>query len=166
MTIQVGDTLPSITLKYSLPNKHDENACAIPQTLNTTEFFKGKKAVIFAVPGAFTPTCSSNHLPSFIEHYSDLKEKGVDIIACLATNVMYAWGKDQGVGDQILMLSDGNGEFCDALGLTQDLTKAVMGAKRAQRFALLVDDLRVAYVGVETGPGVGPSGPEAVLSHL
>ncbi|RKP26279.1 peroxiredoxin [Syncephalis pseudoplumigaleata] len=164
--IQKGDTLPSATLKYAKYDQENPGACSAPQSLETTEFFKGKKAVLFAVPGAFTPTCSVNHLPGFVESYNKLKEKGVDIIACIATNVMDAWGKNQAVEDKILMLSDGNGEFCEKLGLIQDLTRASMGTHRAKRFALVVDDLKVEYVGVEAGPGVSVSGAESVLAHL
>ncbi|KAI8051456.1 peroxiredoxin [Syncephalis plumigaleata] len=167
--IKVGDTLPSATLKYAKYDSANPNACSMPQTLETTEFFKGKKAVIFAVPGAFTPTCSVNHVPGFLDYYPQLKDKNVDVVACVATNdvfVMDAWGKNQNVEDKILMLSDGNGQFCEELGLIQDLTRAGMGARRAQRFALVVDDLKVTYVGVEEGPGVSLSGAEAVLAHL
>ena len=115
MTIQVGDTLPSINLTTMTSEG--------PKPVSLTELSAGKKVVLFAVPGAFTPTCSVQHLPGFLEKNSELKDKGVDIVACISVNdpfVMQAWGEDRKVGDDLLMLSDGNGEFTAAIGLEMD----------------------------------------------
>jgi alkyl hydroperoxide reductase 1 len=128
---------------------------------------KGKKAVIFAIPGAFTPTCSEQHVPAFLAKYDELKKAGVDVIICTAVNdgfVMDAFGQHLKVQDKILMASDGGSGFFEKLGLTLDLTKAGMGV-RSQRFALIVDDLKVTYVGVDES-GVDKSGPAGVLKNL
>ncbi|RKP15441.1 Redoxin [Piptocephalis cylindrospora] len=169
MTVQVGDSLPAATLWYAAPHPNEPNVCAAPEAIKTNEYFKGKKVVIFAVPGAFTPTCHVTHLPGFINKAEEIKGKGVDAIVCLCTDdvfVMEAWGKATQNGDKLMMVSDGNSEFVKALGLTQDLTRAGLGPNRAQRFALVVDDLKVTYVGVESGGDVTVSGADAVLSKL
>src|ERR1700756_3249840 len=132
MTIKVGDQIPSMKLMMGTPEG--------PRETSTDEIFKGKKVVLFAVPGAFTPTCSAKHLPGFVQHADDLKGKGVDTIACVSVNdafVMGAWGEHQNVGDKVMMLADGNGEFTRALGLEMDATKYGMG-KRSQRFSMLI----------------------------
>src|SRR5690349_23253404 len=118
MAIKVGDKLPTVNLKHM-----DKDGM---QTVSTDDLFKGKKVVLFALPGAFTPTCSAKHLPGFVQHADDLKKKGVDTIACVSVNdafVMGAWGENQSVGDKVMMLADGNGEFTRALGLEMDASK-------------------------------------------
>jgi peroxiredoxin len=145
MTIQVGDKLPQATFMRPTPEG--------PQAITTDEIFKGKKVALFALPGAFTPTCSAKHLPGFKDKAPELKAKGVDTIACLSVNdafVMGAWAKDQGVGDEILMLADGNGEFTRAVGLEFDGSKFGMGA-RSQRYSMIVDDGVVTTLNVEQG---------------
>ncbi|KAI1298106.1 hypothetical protein EDD11_006878 [Mortierella claussenii] len=166
--IQVGDTLPSVSLKYCEFDPALEHACGIPQNLDVNSF-KGKKVVIFGVPGAFTPTCNNQHLPEFRQKYDEFVQKGVDKIICLSTAdafVMDAWGKWTQTNDKIILAADGNGDFVKATGLDQDLTKAGMGAIRSKRFALVADDLKVTYIGVETAGGVSVSGADAVLAHL
>ncbi len=116
MTIQVGDKIPSGTLQHMTDSG--------PEAITTEAVFAGKKVVIFALPGAFTPTCSAKHLPGFVNKADEIKAKGVDTIACLSVNdvfVMGAWGKDQGVGDKVLMLADGSAELTEAMGLELDL---------------------------------------------
>ena len=115
MTIQVGDKIPAATLKYVTPEG--------PKDITTDELFGGKKVVLFAVPGAFTPACSQRHLPGYVDKAGDLKKKGIDTIACIAVNdqaVMGAWGKAQNVGDKVMMLADGSGDFARAVGLELD----------------------------------------------
>jgi peroxiredoxin len=124
MTIKVGDRVPDVRLKHMTPNG--------PAEISTTELFKGKTVALFALPGAFTPTCSAKHVPGFLGKYGELKAKGVDTVACLSVNdafVMGAWGKDQKVEDKILMLADGSGEFTKAVGLSLDLTPHGMGVR-------------------------------------
>ncbi len=124
MTIKVGDKIPSAKLQHKTKDG--------VQTITTDELFKGKKVVVFALPGAFTPTCSAKHLPGFVNHFNELKGKGVDTVACLSVNdafVMSAWGKDQNVGDKVMMLADGNGDFTKAVGLTMDGTGYGMGLR-------------------------------------
>jgi peroxiredoxin len=139
-----------------------------PKKLSTEELFAGKTVVLFSVPGAFTPTCDAKHLPGFVELADEIKKKGVDTIACTAVNdvfVMNAWGKLGGVGDKILMLADGNGEYAKALGLELDATGYGMGL-RGQRFALIVKDGIASQVFVE-GPGeFKVSAASYVLNHL
>lgn len=113
-----------------------------PQTISTDELFKGKKVVLMAVPGAFTPTCSNQHLPGFVQYAAQIKDKGVDTIACISSNdafVMNAWGKEQQVDDKILMLADGDGEFTKAIGQECDLQRLGLGL-RSQRYAMIVED--------------------------
>jgi len=134
MAIQVGDRIPDVTLRTIAAGREREVA--------TGELFADKRAVLFAVPGAFTPTCSDYHLPGFVELAGDIKAKGVDLIACVAVNdhfVMDAWGKARNVGDKILMLADGNGDFARALGLDADVSRFGLGL-RSRRFAALVED--------------------------
>ena len=160
MTIQVGDTLPSI----NLTTMTDEG----PKPVSMAEISSGKKVVLFAVPGAFTPTCSVQHLPGFLEKYSDLKEKGVDVIACVSVNdpfVMKAWGEDRNVGDDVMMLSDGNGEFTAAIGLEMDGSGFGLGT-RSQRYAMIIDDGVVSALNVEPGPGLDVSSAETILGQL
>ncbi|KAI8975193.1 Redoxin [Mycotypha africana] len=169
MTIKVGDIIPDATLQYVPfdPNE-DITACPRPIALKLHDKLKGKKAVIFAIPGPFTPACSETHVPGFINAHEALKSKGVSDIICISVTdgfVMNAFAKAFKVGDKVIMAGDGSAEFSKALGLTQDLTKNGMGI-RSKRFAILVDDLVVKYVGVEQAPGVTSSGAEAVLAKL
>lgn len=169
MSVKVGETIPDVNLGYVQydPESAGVEVCQRPSTLKTHDFLKGKKAVIFAIPGAFTPTCQENHLPGFLQRYDDFKQQGYDYIICLSivdAFVMNAFGKVVGVKDKILMVGDGNGEFSSALGLTQDLTAVGFGSLRAKRYALVVDDLVVKYVGVETVSGVTASGADAIIA--
>ena len=139
-----------------------------PGAVSTEDLFGGKKVVLFSVPGAFTPTCSMNHLPGFIDHADEILAKGVDTIACMAVNdinVMDAWVKDRRVGDKISMLADGNGEYASALGLEMDATGFGMGM-RGQRFAIIVDDGVAAHVAVEEPGKFEVSSAESVLANL
>lgn len=158
--IAVGDKFPSIKLQAKTA---DDSA-----TVDTGELFAGKKVVLFAVPGAFTPTCSDDHLPGFLVHADDFKAKGVDLLACAAVNdihVLGAWAKATNAGDHVTMLADGNGELARAVGLEIDLARAGMG-HRSRRYAMVLEDGVVRYLGVEPAPGVGVSGAEAVLAAL
>jgi peroxiredoxin (alkyl hydroperoxide reductase subunit C) len=139
-----------------------------PKEISTDELFKGKKVILFAVPGAFTPTCSQKHLPGFVQEADALKAKGVDTIACMAVNdafVMGAWAKDQGVGDKIVMLADGSAMFTKALGLELDLTARGLGI-RSQRFALVAENGKVTHLAVEAPGGFDVSRAEAILATL
>jgi peroxiredoxin len=139
-----------------------------PGAVSTDDLFSGKKVVLVSVPGAFTPTCSMNHLPGFVEQADEILGKGVDTIACMAVNdvfVMDAWGKDRGVGDKVMMLADGNGDYAEALGLEMDGTAFGMG-RRGQRFAIIVDDGVAAHVGVEEEGKLEVSSAESVLANL
>jgi peroxiredoxin len=141
--IKVGDKVPSAKLKTKTPDGMKD--------LTTDELFKGKKVVVFGLPGAFTPTCSAKHLPGYVESAAAIKAKGVDTIACLSVNdafVMDAWGKDQKVGDKVLMLADGNADLAKALGLEMDGTGYGMGT-RVKRFSMLVQDGVVKELNVE-----------------
>ena len=141
--IKVGDKVPTAKLKTKTPDGMKD--------LTTDELFKGKKVVVFGLPGAFTPTCSAKHLPGFVENAAAIKAKGVDTIACLSVNdafVMDAWGKDQKVGDKVLMLADGNADLAKALGLEMDGTGYGMGT-RVKRFSMLVQDGVVKELNVE-----------------
>jgi peroxiredoxin (alkyl hydroperoxide reductase subunit C) len=139
-----------------------------PREITTEEIFRGKKTVLFAVPGAFTPTCSAKHLPGFVEHAKDFAAKGVESVVCMAVNdafVMGAWAASQGIGPEILMLADGSAQFTKALGLELDLVGRGLGI-RSQRFALIADDMRVTYLAVEKPGDFDVSRAEAVLAHL
>lgn len=160
MTTKVGDKIPSATLM--------EMKGGAPQPVKTDDLFAGKKVVLFAVPGAFTPTCSAKHLPGFVQKAGELKKKGVDIIACVSVNdafVMGAWGEQQGTGDKVLMLADGNGDFTRALGLELDGRKFGMG-QRSQRFSMLVDNGIVKKLNVEEGGAFSVSSAEHMLQEL
>lgn len=139
-----------------------------PNSLSTDEMFSGKKVILVSVPGAFTPTCSMNHLPGYVDLADELLAKGVDTIACMAVNdvfVMSAWGKDREVGDKVLMLADGNGDYSRALGLELDATGFGMGM-RGQRFAIVVDDGVATHVAVEEPAKFEVSKAEALLAVL
>src|SRR6516162_5880821 len=161
MTINVGDKLPSVTLKQLTPEGVKE--------FTTDDIFRGKKVVLFAVPGAFTPACSQRHLPGYVDKAANLKAKGVDEIACVAVNdafVMGAWGKEQKTEGKVRMLADGSGDFARALGLELDLTKGGLGV-RSRRYAMLVDNGIVRSLNVEAQPGqVEVSSAEAMLKVL
>ncbi len=160
MTIKVGDKLPTISLKYI--NKDGM------QTATTDDLFKGKKAVLFGLPGAFTPTCSAKHLPGFVTHAEELKKKGVEVIACLSVNdafVMDAWGKAQNAGEKVLMLADGNADFAKATGLTMDGTGYGMGL-RTSRWAMVLEDGKVKTLNVEAPGAFEVSSAEAVIKAL
>ncbi len=160
MTIQVGDRMPAGELAHMGPEGIE--------TITAEELFGGKRVVLFAVPGAFTPTCSANHLPGFLDLAAEIKAKGIDTIACMAVNdvfVMDAWGKDRGVVDEVLMLADGNGDFTRALGLEFDGSGFGMGM-RSQRFALLADDGQVTALHVDPPGHFELSSAEYVLEQL
>lgn len=160
MTIKVGDTIPSMKLTIATPEG--------PRETSTDEIFKGKKVVLFAVPGAFTPTCSAKHLPGYVQNADALHAKGVDTIACIAVNdafVMNAWGKEQGTGEKVTMLADGAAAFAKAIGLELDLNARGMGW-RSQRYALIAEDGKVTYLGVEAPGGFEVSKAEVVLEAL
>jgi peroxiredoxin (alkyl hydroperoxide reductase subunit C) len=158
--IKQGDTLPSVKLMAATAEG--------PREIGTEEIFRGKKAVLFAVPGAFTPTCSAHHLPGFVSHVADLHAKGIDTIVCLSVNdvfVMGAWAKSQNVGPEIVMLADGSGVFTKALGLELDLVARGLGV-RSQRFALVADDMVVTHLAVEKPGDFDVSRAEAVLAAV
>jgi glutaredoxin/glutathione-dependent peroxiredoxin len=161
MAIKAGDRLPAgLKLK--------EMGDGGPKDVSVDELFKGKKVVVFAVPGAFTPTCSMKHLPGFLEQASAIRAKGVDDIICLAVNdafVMGAWGKANNAAGKVRMLADGNGEFTKALGLSLDASGFGMGT-RSQRYAMIVKDGVVEQLLVEPGPGLNVSSAESVLTKL
>jgi len=157
--ISVGDSIPD-----SLISQMSENG---PQPIHTSDYFDGRKIVLFSVPGAFTPTCSAYHLPGFIEHIEEFTELGVDAIACIAVNdvfVMHAWGKSIGAKG-IDMLADGNGDFATALGLDSDASAYGMG-KRSKRFALVADNGSVTHLMIEAPGEFLVSSAENVLSKL
>ncbi|XP_020112302.1 peroxiredoxin-2E-2, chloroplastic [Ananas comosus] len=163
-TISVGDRLPDATLSYF-------GADGELQTVSVGELTKGKKAVLFAVPGAFTPTCSQKHLPGFVEKAAELRARGVDAIACVSVNdafVMRAWKESLSVpDDQVLLLSDGNGDFTRALGVELDLTDKPVGlGVRSRRYAMLVDDGVVKVLNLEDGGAFTTSSAEEILKAL
>lgn len=160
MAINTGDKIPAATFKIPTADG--------PREATTGEVFDGKKVVLFAVPGAFTPTCSDAHLPGFIVRSDEILAKGVDTIACTSVNdvfVMGAWAKAHNLGEGFQMLADGNGDFAKATGLELDLGHFGMGM-RSKRYAMIVDNGVVTYLGVEPGGEVGVSGAEAVLAEL
>ncbi len=160
MTVQVGDKIPSGTLQHMTENG--------PEAITTEAVFAGKKVVLFALPGAFTPTCSAKHLPGFVTKAGEIKAKGVDTIACLSVNdafVMGAWGKDQGVGDKVLMLADGSAELTKAMGLELDLTPRAMGL-RSDRYAMIVEDGVVTLLNREEPGSFDVSSAETILAAL
>lgn len=160
MTLKTGDKIPNATFMSMGPEG--------PMPMNTDDVFAGSKVAFFAVPGAFTPTCSAKHLPGFKEHAAALKAKGVDKIACTSVNdvfVMDAWGKDQEAGSDVMMLADGNGEFAKAVGLELDGTGFGMGA-RSQRYAMVVNNGVVEQLFVEDGGEFKVSSAEHMLENL
>ncbi len=160
MTIQVGDKIPSGTLQHMTDSG--------PEAITTEAVFAGKKVVLFALPGAFTPTCSAKHLPGFVNKADEIKAKGVDTIACLSVNdafVMGAWGKDQGVGDKVLMLADGSAELTKAMGLELDLIERGLGL-RSDRYAMIVEDGVVTLLNREEPGSFDVSSAETILAAL
>jgi glutaredoxin/glutathione-dependent peroxiredoxin len=160
MAIEVGERMPQGTLKTMTKDG--------PKDVSTRELFAGKRVVLFAVPGAFTPTCDAKHLPGFVQQAGALKGKGIDTVACMSVNdvfVMSAWGKHANVGESVLMLADGNGEYSKALGLTMDASRFGMGT-RSQRFAIVVDDGVVKKIHVEQPGEFKVSSAEHVLQNL
>ena len=160
MTIKVGDKLPEATFTTMTAEG--------PRPMTTAEVFGGKKVALFAVPGAFTPTCSAKHLPGFVNNFDALKNKGIDRVVCVSVNdvfVMSAWGKDQKVGDKVLMLADGNGAFAKALGLELDAKGFGMGT-RSQRYSMIVDNGVVKQLNVEAGGEFKVSAAEHMLGQL
>jgi peroxiredoxin len=160
LAIAVGDLIPDVEVQTMT----DEG----PKRVRTGEVLGKGKAVLFAVPGAFTPTCSDHHLPGFVVRSTDLKAKGVDTIACISVNdafVMGAWSRDQNVGSSVLMLADGNGAFTEAVGLEMDGSPFGLG-QRSQRYALVIDDGVVSHVFVEPKGGLDVSSAESVLAAL
>jgi glutaredoxin/glutathione-dependent peroxiredoxin len=160
MTIKVGDQIPSMKLMMGTADG--------PKETSTDEIFKGKKVVLFAVPGAFTPTCSAKHLPGFVLNVDAIKAKGVDTVACIAVNdafVMAAWGKEQGTDGRLTMLADGSAAFTKAIGLELDLVGRGMGT-RSQRYALIAQDGKVTHLAVEQPGGFEVSKAESILANL
>ena len=159
MTINVGDRIPDVQLSIVTPNG--------PEQVSSKDYFAGRRVALFAVPGAFTPTCSARHLPSYVERAGELKGKGVDEIACVSVNdpfVMGAWSERDGSAD-ITMLADGNGAFADAVGLAMDGSKFGMG-KRSQRYSMLVNDGVVEQLNVEAPGEYRASSAETLLAQL
>ncbi|NKB78234.1 MAG: redoxin family protein [Gammaproteobacteria bacterium] len=160
MSIQVGDRIPNVTLSTMTPGG--------PKDVSSDEIFGGKKVVLFALPGAFTPTCSAAHVPGYVVNHDAIKAKGVDTIACLSVNdafVMGAWGEAQNVEQNIMMLADGSATFTQAVGLELDLTANNFGL-RSQRYAMVVDDGVVSHLNVEEGGAFEVSNAETILGLL
>lgn len=160
MTISVGDKIPAATMTTMTPDG--------PGPVSTEDFFSGKKVVLFAVPGAFTPTCSAKHLPGFVTQADEILAKGVDAIACMSVNdvfVMHAWGENAGVADKVVMLADGNGDFTKAIGLEMDGTGFGMGI-RSQRFAMIVEDGVITELNIEEPGAFQVSSAGHILSQL
>ncbi len=160
MTIKVGDAIPSMKLMMATPDG--------PKEVTTEELFRGKKAVLFGVPGAFTPTCSIKHLPGYVQNAEAFAGRGVETVACVAVNdafVMEAWARQQEAMGKVIMLADGSGTFTRAMGLELDLTARGMGV-RSQRFALVAEDMKVTHLAIEPPGGFEASRAEAVLQVL
>jgi peroxiredoxin (alkyl hydroperoxide reductase subunit C) len=160
MTIQVGDTIPSATLNIMTADG--------PSAITTDDIFKGKTVALFGLPGAFTPTCSAQHLPGFVANADALKAKGVDSIVCLAVNdafVMGAWGKDQNVGDKVTLVADGSAQFTKAAGLELDLIERGLGL-RCQRFSMVVDDGVVKSLNIDPPGTFEATSAEKILEQL
>ena len=160
MTIKIGDRLPDMPLTLATSEG--------PRPTTTTEYFGGRKVALFAVPGAYTPTCSAKHLPSYVEKAAELKERGVAEIACTSVNdpfVMAAWNKEQG-SENITMIADGNGQLAEALGLAMDASKFGMGNVRSQRYSMIVNDGLVEQLNVEAPGEYKASSAETLLEQL
>ena len=167
MTIKVGDRLPAGTLQEFYEVEKD--GCSVgPNPVNVEDFTRGRKVVIFGLPGAFTPTCSAKHVPGYVANYDKLKAKGVDEIACMSVNdafVMGAWGRDQKAGGKVHMLADGSADYTKKLGLEMDLNARGMGT-RCQRFSMLVDDGVVKALNVEAPGKFEVSDAETMLKQV
>ena len=160
MTIKIGDNLPDVTVTTMTEEG--------PKPVSMKDLCNEKKVILFAVPGAFTPACSAQHLPGYINNVDSIKEKGIDIVACVSVNdpfVMKAWGDDRGSGENVLMLADWNGDFTSAIGLEMDGSGFGLGT-RSQRYAMVIDNGIVTSLNVEEGPGVDVSSAESILSLL
>lgn len=160
MTIKVGDKMPSVTLRYQTANGI--------QAVTSDDYFEGKTVAVFGVPGAYTRTCSSRHLPGYVANADALKAKGIDEIACVAVNdafVMDAWGREHNAGGKVTMLGDGSCELTEALGLTLDRTSAGMGI-RSQRYSMVVKDGVVSELNIEPSGEYGVSSAEAMLQKI
>ena len=160
MTVQVGDTIPSATLNIMTADG--------PSAITTDDIFKGKTVALFGLPGAFTPTCSAQHLPGFVANADALRAKGVDSIVCLAVNdvfVMSAWGKDRNVGDKVTLVADGSAQFTKAAGLELDLTERGLGL-RCQRFSMVVDDGVVKILNIDPAGTFEATSAEKILEKL
>lgn len=158
--IKVGDRIPDVGFKTMGPNG--------PQSVSAHDLFDGKTVALFSLPGAFTPTCSARHLPGFVEKADSLRAKGIDAIACVAVNdpfVMDAWGKHQNVGDKVMMLADGSGAWTRAVGMELDLTGAGLGV-RGERFAMVVKNGVVSWIGLDQGGAFEKSSAETLLTAL
>ena len=166
MTIKIGDRLPEGTLSEFIET--ETAGCSLgPNTFQVADLVKGKKIVIFGLPGAYTPTCSAQHVPGYVKHFADLKAKGVDEIWCISVNdafVMGAWGREQKATGKVRMMADGNGTFTKALGLDADFSKYGMGT-RSQRYSMLVEDGVVKQLNVEQ-EGFKVSNAETMLEQL
>ena len=161
MTIDVGDTIPNVNL-YHIGESGG------PEAISSHDVFADKKTVLFAVPGAFTRTCSAKHLPGFVQHADEMKAKGVDEVACISVNdaaVMRAWGQAHGSDGKVTMLSDGIAEFAKGLGLSVDMSQRGYGV-RSKRYAMVIDNNKVAAINVEPSGEYGVSSAEAVLKRL
>jgi peroxiredoxin len=160
MSINVGDRLPEVTFMKATSEG--------PQPISSADYFKGRRIALFSVPGAFTPTCSARHLPGFVERAEELKAKGVDEIACTAVNdafVMGAWAESAGASETVTMLSDGNGEFAEALDLSMDGSKFGMG-KRGKRYSMVVNDGVVEQINVEEPGAYNVSSADYMIERL
>ena len=160
MTIQVGDRLPKLNLIKATANG--------PEPIDSEDFFRGRKVALFAVPGAFTPTCSARHLPGYVDNADRFAGKGVDEVACISVNdafVMKAWAESAAADGKVTMLADGNGEFAEAVGLTMDGSKFGMG-KRSQRYSMVVEDGVVRQINVEAAGAFSVSGADYMLERL
>jgi peroxiredoxin len=159
MTISVGDHIPDATVQVM--------GASGPEPKTTADLFKDRRVALFAVPGAFTPTCSAKHLPGFVKNADAIKAKGVDAVVCLSVNdafVMDAWGKDQGAAGKVIMAADGAGALSKALGLTMDT--GAFGGVRSKRYSMLVEDGVVKTLNLEDGGGFGVSSAETLLGQL
>jgi len=161
MTIQVGDKIPNVTIATVISGSSSETT--------TDEIFRGKKVVMFALPGAFTPTCTASHLPSYVVKHNEIKAKGVDTIACLSVNdqfVMKAWGESQNTDGNILLIADGSCNLTQALGMELDLTERGLGV-RSQRYVIIADDGVITHLNLEPSPGeLSNSDADTVLGML
>ena len=160
MTINVGDKIPAATLKTMGSDG--------PEEMTTEDLFKGKTVALFAVPGAFTPTCSAKHLPGFVENAAAIEAKGADLIVCLSVNdafVMSAWGKDQNVGDKVTLVADGSADFTKAAGLEFDLSGKGLGL-RCKRFSMVIDDGVITTLDIDESGALETSSAENMLARL